>query len=344
MPSKTKTVNYRRMEIRDQSGNLVSTTFENLFRQALAHDSMTYPVVMPFDLEGGSSAHLVLFTPPNRKEPFNREGCACGCISFYDKSKKIPLIDPLVESIYEEEIEPVDSSGTRRNLEEHPIYFSIHDNHVALIAPPYQGMQNFSLFMYWLLQDTTQVIRQCDINLVNVPSNQALQRLEEHNVRGFAFQAAAYESSSVAMTAAEIAMEKQSKGRHAKRKHVRREFRQTNILKGILQAIGANDILNGFRDDEDLGNLCVSVDFSYRSKKNEEGRQAVIDMARHCGGIEGLNTIIHLSKGGKIKNNELTIKDTISIQAPNGNLGRMDALSKLSKWLTEQIESDSIPS
>lgn len=337
---KDKTVTYRRMEITDLSGNRVSDSFETLFRKALEKTSVPISPVMPLGTEG-QGEKLILFTPSGKREPFNRAGCACGCISFYDTNQKIPLVGPEKEGIYEEEIEPVDRNGIRRNLERSPIFFAIKGNHVALIIPSFSGIRNFISFMYWLLQDMAQVTQQCSMDLVNIPSQSAMDSLGENKVKGFSFKSEAYESYEVPMTEEEIQAEKE-KGRKGKRKHVKKEFHQTSILKGILQAIGAESILEGFQTDEDLGKLCVAVDFSYRSRTNEEGRQAVVEMAQHCGGIDGLETTIRLDKGS-IKNSELTIKDTVSIQAPNGNLVRTDALLQLSNWLKSQLESGNIP-
>lgn len=329
-----KTVNYRKAEILNQDGTPTSKSLQQLFEDALKSPHISTPFQSSYAAPDTDTAYLLLFTHGNGT-PYHREGCTCGCVSFYDKEKKVPLIDSEVvnDEIFTEDVMPIDSNGKRRNLEQDTIYFAIRDNHVALVISNMRGINMFIDFLYILLQDTAQVIENASIGLINIPTQDAVNRLRGADVKSFSFSSSAYQTETIQLTPQEVLEYKQE----GKTKRVKKVFKRTDLLEAILKTFKADAILERLTEKDDLGSLSIAIEFIYRSTKNEKGQAVLNDFAHHFGGIEDLNTVINLGKNGTIKQNELTVKGEVDILDNNKILNKLNAYTVIAKWLTEQI-------
>ena len=65
-------------------------------------------------------------------------------------------------------------------------------------------------------------------------------------------------------------------------------------------------------------------------------------LASTLGKQDGLETEIRLDGKSSIKGDELSIRGNVSVQCPDGCVAMDDALSKLSRWLMEQIKSGKV--
>lgn len=334
-----KTVNYRRADIFDKDNAPISKSLQKLIEEALTIESIECPFKFPYDQEQNPNSYLLLFTKKDRK-PYYRDGCLCGCVSFYDEDMKIPLIDAtfVKDELFTEEVSPKDSKNKKRNLEQDPIYFAIKDNHVALVMSNMHGLSVFNDFLHILLQDKANLLNNGGIRLTNIPTQEALAKMKGQAVKSFSFSTAGYTKETIKLTPNELTEAK----RKGENKRVRKIFRQSSLLKSILTLFKGESILERLTDTQNYGQLSIAVEFIYKSKNNEEGQEILNDMAYHFGSQEGLNTVINLSDKSTIKQNELTIKGEVEILAANRNLNKTNAYSVIAAWLTEKIRSGQV--
>lgn len=330
-----KTVNYRKAEIINQDGSPSSKSLQELFEEALKSPHISTPFKSAYAADA-DSAYLLLFTHGNGT-PFRREGCTCGCISFYDTEKKVPLIDSEVvnDEIFTEDVMPIDSNGKRRNLEQDTIYFAIRDNHVAMVISNMRGINMFIDFLYILLQDEAKIVENASIGLINIPTNEAINKIRNADVKSFSFSSSAYQTETLQLTPQEVLAYRQE----GKNKRVKKVFKRTDLLEALLKVFKADSILEQLSEKDDLGSLSIAVEFIYRSTKNEKGQAVLNNFANHFGGIENLNTVINLGKNGTIKQNELTVKGEVEILDNNKILNKHNAYTVIAKWLIEQIKN-----
>ena len=339
MAKKSKTVNYRKAELIGKEG-VIEETLEALINRALASETVPSPVCIEYGIEGQNS-QLLLHTKTG-KAPFYRSGCLCGWISLCDDVSKVPLVDAVYNEekgeVFSEQVEPLDSNNNKRKLEQQAHYFAIKDNHVAIMASSGKGVDILKDFFTLLIQDVSGIKTTVSVDLVNIPTQNALAMITDKPVRSVCFSSAAYTTRYEKMSEEEIAAT-QAQGKKKRKEYVRKTYEETTIVKGILEAIGCKPILNAFCKADDLEGLSVAVEFKCKQRKGSSGQKMVQDIARHVGGIEELSPVIYLSGDSKISKDMLTIKGSLAIDAVGKNLNSREAMRSLAEWLVEQIES-----
>lgn len=330
MKTITKTVHYRKAEIRDKEGKIIDKTLEDLFLEALKSEDVKDPVKIEYGVEGHDS-YLLLFTRVGKKI-YIRSGCLCGCISLYDNESKVPLIDseydPETQELFNEEVDPLDSKNNPRKLEQQTHYFAIEGNHVAIVSSSAQGIRMLRDFLIILLQDKAHVIETCDLDLVNIPKKDATRQIEQAPVRKISLNSQAY--------TCRVEKEEEAQGN---RKKSRQIFEQSDIVQAIVKVLKAEPIVNAFDPSDDLSGLSVSVEFSYKKRKEETGQTLLNNLARHIGGIDELNSKITLKGNSTISGDQLTIKDSIDVLGNGKNLNKTNVYTEIGKWLAGQIKS-----
>ena len=131
----------------------------------------------------------------------------------------------------------------------------------------------------------------------------------------------------------------QAQEKKKRKEYVRKTYEETSIVKGILEAIGMQPMLNAFSNADDLDGLSVAVEFKCKQRKETSGQKVVQDIARHVGVMDELSPVIYLSGDSKISKDMLTVKGSLSIDAVGKNLNSEDAMHSLADWLVEQIKS-----
>lgn len=331
-----KTVNYRKAEIILKDDQPATETLQELFEKALQSPKLTPPFKFRHDIGDSKTSFLLLFTKGNGT-PYRREHCTCGCISFYDEDMTVPLIDSEIvnDEIFTESVMPIDSKGKKRNLEQDTIYFAIRKNHVALVISNFHGISIFTDFLYTLLQDETETLKDASIRLINIPTKEARKKIQNSDVKSFTFSTSAYQTEKIKLTA----QEREECKREGKAKRIKTICKNSELLNAILKTFKADAILKDLTEKDDLGKLSISIEFSYQSKKNEKGQNVLNDFAHHFGELEGLNTVINLGKAGTIKHNELTVKGEVDIASKNKILSKANAYTVIAQWLVKQIET-----
>lgn len=340
MAKKSKTVNYRKAELIGKEGEVIEETLETLIRRALKSENVPSPVKYSYGIEGQNS-YLLLHSMKN-KRPYSQNGCLCGCISLYDDETKVSLVDSEYneekDEVFNEQVAPVDSNNKLRKLEQQAHYFAIRGDHVAIMAASSKGIDMLKDFFTWLIQDISCIMPTVSVDLVNIPTQNALAMLTEKPVRSISFSSSAYTQHIQPMSDDEI-KEIKGKEKGTRKEYVRKIYEEKPVVRAILDAIGCPPVLNAYTSAEDLDGLSVAIEFKCKQRKNESGQNLVRDIARHVGGIEELSPVINLSGKSYISKDMLTVKDTLMVEGDGKNLHRTGAMRSLADWLVEQIES-----
>lgn len=340
MAKKSKTVNYRKAELIGKEGEVIKETLEELINRALESENVPSPVCIEYGVEGQNS-QLLLHTKVS-KAPFYRSGCLCGWISLCDDVSKVPLVDSVYNEekgeVFCEQVEPLDSNKNKRKLEQQAHYFAISENHVAIMASSANGVNILRDFFTLLIQDVSGIKTTVSVDLVNIPTQNALDMIADKPVRSVCFSSSAYTAKYEKMSEEDIAAT-QAQEKKKRKEYVRKTYEETSIVKGILEAIGMQPMLNAFSNADNLDGLSVAVEFKCKQRKETSGQKVVQDIARHVGGMDELSPVIYLSGDSKISKDMLTVKGSLSIDAVGKNLNSEDAMHSLADWLVEQIKS-----
>ncbi|MBE2203667.1 MAG: hypothetical protein IAE94_04975 [Chthoniobacterales bacterium] len=330
MSDRSKTAYYRRCYLNDDKNADASggKTLQKLISEAVKIKSAPWKRALG---AGGSDIQLLSVL-------VNKSSCLCGELAYYQKERHIPLIDHDEKGVvWQGNVEPLDSEGKKRNLKENALYFAIRENHVAVIQSMAVDTQKLSEFLTWLIQSEAKLAPLALIALKNLPSRHALEKLKDHNIRGVRFK-----DRLLTKVKEEVPLEPGEPPR--KRRKLVHTIKQSPMVFNILAQLGLSEaILEKLQSESDPGAIDVEVEISYRSKKEKEGLQTVRALAEVFGAQEGLECTIQLDGKSKIQGADLTISDSISVQCPQGNVSVDDALSKLAKWLMEQIQAGKIP-
>lgn len=336
MSRKTKTVNYRKVELTSNDVLPEDTTLEKLIFQALQSEKVPRPAKIDYGIEGQGS-HLLLHSKADNK-PYYKAGCLCGHISLYDDESKVPLVDSEYNKekgeVFSEQVPPMDSNNKLRKLQHQVHYFAVKENHIAIMASSAKGIDMLRDFFTILIQDISEVLPTISIKFVNVPTKNALEAIAGKPIKSVCFSSSAYTHKVQSVSETETM---QTDKRTSE--YIRKTYEEENIVKRIIDAIGSTPILDIYKDTDDITDLCVSVEFKCKQRKSESSQRIVKDLARHLGGIEGISPIIHLSGKSYISNEELTIKDTISVEGEGKNLNAHNAMETLANWLKNEIEN-----
>ena len=206
MAKKSKTVNYRKAELIGKEGEVIKETLEALINRALASENVPSPVCIEYGIEGQNS-RLLLHSRTN-KAPFYRDGCLCGCISLCDDVSKVPLVDSVYNEekgeVFNEQVEPIDANNNKRKLEQQAHYFAIRGNHVAIMASSGKGVDMLKDFFTMLIQDVSGILPTVSVDLVNIPTQDALAVIADKPVRSVSFSSQAYTPRFEQMSEKEI--------------------------------------------------------------------------------------------------------------------------------------------
>ncbi len=329
MSEKPKTVHYRKCILTDGQNCDASDgkNLQQLIREATK--SLKQPWRRKVGVSGNENQLLTASTTKN--------GCICGELVYYEQDRHIPLVD--VESdgrTWQQVVVPNDSSGRRRNLQETAFYFAVRENHVGFIQSTVLNASKFEGFLTWLIQSEAGQIPNALISLKNIPARSAIEKLKDHKIRGIQFGERLFTTvrDEIPPAAGEPARKR--------KRYVQRIETSPRIL-GVLSALGLSDsIIEKLEQEADPGAIDVEVDISYRSRSEREGVAVLRSLADTLGKQEGLETTIRLSGKSKIKGSELTISDSVEVQCPLGNISGDDAMTKLSRWLMEQIQASKV--
>lgn len=328
MTDRTKTANYRRCCITDGNGSGTGAT--NRLDLLLAHAATA--VKKPWRrFLGASGTNCQLLTTMMQKN-----GCQCGELVYYEDGRRIPLVDVAPDgSTWNGTIEPKDSQGKPRKFREQALYFAIKENHVAVIQSPMLRLTDLREFIAWMVQDEAKQIPGCLIDFENLPARAALEKLKDHHIRGVKIGERLFTSvREPAPPAAD--------GRPQRKKYIQKLETSPRLL-GILLGLGVSQpIIDDLKADPDPGSIHVDVEIRYRSRTEKEARRVLGALASTLGAQEGLDTEIQLDGKSKIRGDQLTIRGEVVVQCPGGCESMDDALSKLSRWLVEQIRTQTV--
>ncbi len=325
MPPSKKKASYRRFVIDDHvDGKSDQNTLEDLLREAV--EAVAKPISRK--MTSGDSYHQGV------TQLVKRNSCYCGEVVCYEPSKKIPLMGYQEDgSTWQGLAEPIDGEGKKRNLQEHGIVFAVRENHVALIQSRGFNAFDFDGFLKWLIQDQAKLAVQSSLELRNLPSQSAMDKIKDQPVKAVKFGERAFRAVKE-----EIPPNERDPA-HPRRK-VRTTIKENDVVLKIMEAMGMP--LFDFKRSNDKGNFILDIKISYHGDSDKSGATMIRDLAQTLGAYDDAKTTIFLKGESKIKQGELTIADDIPVQHPDGNMSTDDAFNQLSKWLIDSIKSKKV--
>ena len=329
---KTKTVHYRKC-LADEVGGAPSTSFDLEAQIRKASKLIKRPWIRKIGISGDQCQFLIYL--------LDKQTCLCGTLASFSAGRKIPLIDALDDGTsWEDTVDPKDSKGKIRKLQDHALYFAIRKNHVAVIQTRELDTKDLNDFLVWFIQTQAQQSIGSAIFLQNLPSQEAIQKLKDRKITGVSIGQQAFVAVKTPLTEEEKQKAK-GKGRAKKyRTEIQSDPRAMEFLKCLL---GDNAILEDLNNCADPGSIHLGIDISYRSRGIKDAQQVMQALAATVGDRPDLEPVIRLSGKSTIKGNELTISDSINVQSPGGNLSADDAMTRLAEWLTTNIKAGKIP-
>lgn len=327
MSDRPRTANYRRCYLTDGQNHDASggETLQSLI--IAASKSVKRPWLRPIGV--GDTAHQLL------TDLVSKNSCICGEIVFYEAGRKIPLVDVEGDgSTWRDTIHPKDSMGKDRKFQEHSLYFAIRENHVAVIQSVSLNSDDLQSLLAWMLQTKAALVPNALISLQNLPSKAALQKLKDHKIKAIKFGERLFTKIK------EETPPDPDRKQPLKRKRYTHRIATSARIVDVLVGLGiAQPIIDKLSKNPDPGAIQVDVEIRYQSRSEKEATAVLQSLASTLGSQDGLDTEIILDGKSSIKGDELTLRGSIIVQHPFGCISSDDALSKLSKWLAEQIRS-----
>jgi len=323
---KVRTVNYRRCVAEAPGTHQGKNDFNLQSQIEAAAQKVKRPWIRAISADGTRSQFLAYLVA--------KQGCLCGTLVLYEKGRKVPLVDAEPDgTTWEGYVAPKDDKGKERKLQEQALYFAIRENHVAVIQTKELAIQELQDFLVWFIQSSAQLVPNWLFVLQNLPSKVAFEKLKNHPIKGIKIGKNAFSVEKVPTP--------ESEGK--KRKRYTQVVKPDPLIMALLRKLTENDdLLDDLESTTDPGSIMVEVDIRYKSRSVKSAQRVMQSIAATLGGQDGLNPEIQLDGKSKIKADELTIKDTVSVQCPDGNVSADDAMTRLSEWLIASIRSHKV--
>lgn len=240
MNPRRKKASYRRFVIDNQvDGKDGQKTLEELLKESV--EAVAKPISRK--MTSGDTYHQGVTVVTTRNS------CVCGEVVCYEPSKKIPLMGYQDDgSTWQGLAEPIDGEGKKRNLQEHGIVFAVRENHVALIQSRGFDAFDFEGFVKWLIQDQAKVAVEYTLELRNLPSQSAMDKIKDHPVKAVKFGERAFREVK------EEIPESERDPEHPRRK-MRKTIKENEIVLKIMDAIGMP--IFDFKRSTDKGNFIL---------------------------------------------------------------------------------------
>jgi hypothetical protein len=321
---KNRPVYYRLCQADFKDGHTPPSAFKLQDVLLQASKAKERPWMRVIDIAGNRThllAHLV-----------HKQSCLCGTLVLSEKNKSIPLID--VEpngNTWEGVTLPKDKEGILRRLQEQALYFAIRENHVAISQSKELDIGDLVDFLAWFIQGEAKLHVGALFTLTNLPSKSALEKLKDRRIKGISIGRNAFSIVKEPICSDEP---KSTSKRKRYETHIETDSLAMDLLKRLL---GDNSILDDIAKSGNPGKIRVELQISYRSRKETDAQEVMRAIAAIAGGNQDLNPEIQLEGDTKISGAEMTIKGTISVQAPSGIISADDAMARLSDWLNDAI-------
>lgn len=323
---KNRPVYYRLCQADFKDGHTSSSAF--ILQDALskASSATARPWMRVIDIAGNRTQLLAYLV--------NKQSCLCGTLILSEKNKSIPLVDVEPNGItWEGASLPKDDKGILRRLQEQTLYFAIRENHVAVSQSKELDIGDLVDFLTWLIQGEAKLHVGALFTLTNLPSKSALDKLKDLKIKGISIGRNAF-------SLIKEPIHSDGPKSTSKRKHYETRIETDSLAMSLLkQILGNNTILEDIAKSGNPGKIRVELQISYRSRKETDAQDVMKAIAAIAGGNQDLNPEIKLEDNTKISGDEMTIKGTISVQAPSGIISADDAMARLSDWLNDAISS-----
>jgi hypothetical protein len=322
--TKPKTVSYRRCQADDAVGDGGSFNLQELIAAAAKKNQKPYIR----DLGAGGNrkqflAHLV-----------KKQLCECGTLVLYEDGRKIPLIDAENDgSTWEGQMEPVDTKGKKRKLQEQALYFAVRENHLAVIQTRELSVKDLQDFLVWFIQSKAELADVWLFTLQNLPSKKAMEKLKDHTIKEITIGKQAFSTSKEPVPDEE----------KQRRKKYRTVIKPDPFIMELLRYfVHDNAILENLEKSSDPGSIYVGLEIKYKSRSEKDSQRVMQAVAATFGGQPDLNPEIILDGKSRIRGDELTIAGEVQVQCPGGNVSADDAMTRLAEWLTTSIKAGKI--
>lgn len=262
-----------------------------------------------------------------------KNGCICGTLAICEADKKIQLVDTEANGeTWEEVIDPVDKAGKKRNVQDRALYFSVRKNHVAVIRTKELNIDDLQIFLGWLIRDHAKLHTTTHFALINQPSKAALDKLKNRNIKSIEFGKDAYQVIKHPIVSSDD-----------KRQKYKKVITPDPLFMDLLKQFGGNEeVIGELSNSKDPGGIYVSIEINYKGRKRKDAQDVMRAIATTVGDNQEFTPVIHLAGAGKIEGDELTIKDSVKVQCPDGLISQDDAMTQITNWLLNQFTDGNI--
>lgn len=259
----------------------------------------------------------------------NTNGCLCGTL-FLCEDRMIALADSEEDgSTFEGTIEPKDENGKKRKIQNNALFFAIRENHIAVIQTRSLSIKDLKDFFDWLVVHKAETKLESDYVFKNLPSKGALKKMKGKTIQSISLGKDLYSKIEPSENSGEQSLFTEFQA-------------DDSVLRLLKNWVKCAPIINKLYQGENLGNIYVSLNIRYRSRTHKDSQDVMHALASSVGDTPELDPTIHISKTVKIKGDELTIKDSIKVQCPGGNISPHDAMNKVAEWLISAIKAGKI--
>ncbi len=323
MNTKDKAVRYRRCIQLDLKSQPLLNTLP--LQDMLSAAEQSHPKPWKLSTDNDQNYHTL-----SRLE--KRNNCLCGELVLSGEDKQIPLVDHNPDgTIWQGVIDPNDSTGKLRKLQEGNLFFAVRENHVAVIQGTGVKIPDLERFLTWFVEGGQNAQQQFDLKLQNLPSKSARDKLKDHTIKGFKIKQRLRPLRN--KPSAEVSNMQVQHYQH---------LQVSPMVIQILRCLNVPDpIVEKVSKSTDPAAINVGVHVSYNSRSEKEGT-AIMDALADLDQEEGSQTEILLSGNTSIKGDDLKIGGSISVQCPKGVFAPHDAMSKLATWLMNEIEKGTV--
>ncbi|OIQ84247.1 hypothetical protein GALL_339380 [mine drainage metagenome] len=323
----SKAIGYRRCVFNPKNGQ----TLQQLVSVALRNLSKAEHRMEPLDVQSTEirviGKHKVV------------DKMLCGFLSTFERGKSQAVItdDPQATSLSLGSIPPQPMKGGK-NQEYIPgvLFFTIFDNHVALIQNPSLRGSSLESHLAWLLKSkTSTLLATTSIVLSDDAQKATKERIRKSHVKSIAF-------GQPLMT--EFSPPKATISRHQAtiQQPEKARFRPSGPIFELLKQYFDDQKFEKLGIDEIYdGNLEVWIELRYPKFQRSHAEDTVKLMDNLGIGlrdIEGENVSLLLSDGHKVSGSELKISGSIDVSfGANGLLDEDDVWNKMTSWLKSQL-------
>lgn len=226
---------------------------------------------------------------------------------------------------------PQEGDGKPRELLECVLFFGCLDNHLVLMQS-YLKSQHLEEYFTWLLRDVAILQGSDTLALVDTPSQDLVEKLDNVPVRAIKIKDSLLPSSGSQTN------DSSDDTLMIGNTHIPK----TGILKALLGFMTDEQIAKLPLENLDDNNIEVSLLVRYNRKTTEDGQQILNTLGHTFRHTDNVDATIELENGGSINGQEVKLTGKVRANTYDGHPASNEVYDEMRKWLLEKINSSQI--